>query len=240
MSARIRYLFSFILCFQLIALSHLSAKQVFVDTFNRPDGSRTEDAPGNGWTTNSAWRADGKKQVYLNDGVLEIRRLKHANHAVSFKHNFALGDCTISMRFKIGEGDRLGVNFNDTELKTAHAGHVCTVRVTTKEVSVADQMNGSMNLELRERRRAGDTSSELKQLIAKTEKKSPINLEPNAWHDLMFELDGDIVRVFVNGAFQLEHRSPGFAHPTKSNIAISVPNNLIMDDFKVWNRAGKK
>ncbi|QXD25684.1 hypothetical protein F7C95_07280 [Opitutia bacterium ISCC 51] len=227
-------------CFTLFGGDTLSAELVFTDSFDRPDGSKTEDAPGNGWTTNSAWRADGKKQVYLKGGALEIRRLEHANHAVSFKHNIALGDCTISMRFKIGEGDRLGVNFNDNELKTAHAGHVCTVRVTNKEVSVADQMNGSMNLELRKRRQAGETSPELKQLIAKTEKKSPIHLKPDTWHELMFELDGDIVRVFMNDTFQLEHRSPGFAHPTKSNIAISVPKNLVMDDFKVWNRAGKK
>ncbi len=229
-----------VICLTLSSVCSLPAKLVFTDNFDRPDGSTTEDAAGNSWTTNSAWRADGKKQVFLKNGVLEIRRLEHANHAVSFKHDFALADCTISMRFKIDEGDRLGVNFNDTELKSAHAGHVCTVRVTTKEVSVADQMTGSMNLELRKRRQNGDTSQELKQLIAKTEKKAPIELKPDVWHDLRFELDGDKVRVFVNGAFQLEHRSPGFAHPTKSNIAISVPKNLVMDDFKVWDRAGMK
>ena len=229
-----------LLCSLLVGVSSLTAELVFTDSFERPDGSSTEDAAGNGWTTNSAWRADGKKQVFLNNGVLEIRRLEHANHAVSLKHDFPLGDCTISMRFKIDHGDRLGVNFNDTELKTAHAGHVCSVRVTTKEVSVADQMTGSMNSELRKRRQAGDTSAELKRLIAKTEKKSPINLAPNTWHELMFELEDDVVRVFLNGTFQLEHQSPGFAHPTKSNIALSLPKNLIVDDFKVWDQAGKK
>ena len=230
-------LLSFIIPF---GITGLSAKHLFKDTFDRPDGSNTEDAAGNGWTTNSAWRADGKKQVFLKDGVPEIRRLENANHAVSFKHDFALGDCTVAMRFKIDHGDRLGVNFNDTALKTAHAGHVCSVRITTKEVAVADQMNGSMNLELRKRRQAKDTSTELKQLIAKTEKKLPIELEPNQWHELMFELDGEVVRVFVDGVFQLEHSSPGFAHPTKSNIALSVPKNLIVDDFQVWNQAGRK
>ncbi|MDG2169893.1 MAG: hypothetical protein P8L44_18440 [Opitutales bacterium] len=64
-----------LLCSLLVGVSSLTAELVFTDSFERPDGSSTEDAAGNGWTTNSAWRADGKKQVFLNNGVLEIRRL---------------------------------------------------------------------------------------------------------------------------------------------------------------------
>lgn len=224
----------------LLLCTSLQAELIFHDSFDRQDGSATEDAIGNGWSTNSAWRADGDKQVFLEDGVMRITRLKKANHAVSVKRDFPLGDCTVSMKFKISTGDRLGVNFNDPELKTAHAGHVCTVRITTDYVEVADQMNGSMNLVLRDQRKADPDNNAVKQAIAKTEKRNSIRLKPDSWHELRFEIRGDSTKVYINSMFVLNHESPGFAHPTKGNIALSVPAQVIVDDFRVWNQAGKK
>ena len=164
----------------LLCCLSLSADLVFYDSFDRKDGSDIEDAVGNDWSTNSAWRADGEKQVFLKDGAMRITRLEKANHAVSVKHDFPLGDCTVSIRFKISEGDRLGINFNDPDLKTAHAGHVCSIRITTDYVEVADQMNGSMNLDLRDKRKADPDNEAVKQKIAKTEKRNPIQLKPDA------------------------------------------------------------
>ena len=224
----------------LLCCLSLSADLVFYDSFDRKDGSDIEDAVGNDWYTNSAWRADGEKQVFLKDGAMRITRLEKANHAVSVKHDFTLGDCTVSIRFKISEGDRLGINFNDPDLKTAHAGHVCSIRITTDYVEVADQMNGSMNLDLRDKRKADPDNEAVKQKIAKTEKSNPIQLKPDAWHELQFEIRGDITKVYINSMFVISHQSPGFAHPTKRNIALSVPQQVIVDDFRVWNQAGKR
>ena len=80
---------SILLSFSLASNPMLTAKLLFTDTFNRADGSETEDALGNGWTTNSVWRADGDKQTFLEDGHLTITRLEKANHAVSVKHDFS-------------------------------------------------------------------------------------------------------------------------------------------------------
>ncbi|MDA0350338.1 MAG: hypothetical protein O3C43_20375 [Verrucomicrobia bacterium] len=237
---KISQLALFTLTWCLLGAIHTHAELIFNDTFDRKDGSKTSDDIGNGWSTNSAWRADGEKQAFLENGVLSIRRLENANHAVSVKHDFPLGDCSVSMKFKIGQGDQLGVNFNDPELKTSHAGHVCSVRVTTSKLSIADQMNGSMNLVLRERKQAGDTSTDLKEAIAKTEKSSDISLKPDSWHELNFDIRGDLTKIYINDKLLLEFRSSGFAHPTKANIALSVPKNVVVDDFKVWNKAGRK
>ena len=227
-----------ILCF--LGTISIHADLIFSDNFDRKDGSKTADAIGNGWGTNSAWRADGEKQIFLKNGVMSIRRLKNANHAVSVKHDFPLGDCSVSLKFKIDEGDQLGVNFNDPNLKTSHAGHVCSIRVSTSKLSIADQMNGSMNLLLRERRLAGEKSEELKEAIAKTEKSSDIHLKPNSWHELNFDISEDLTIIYLNGKLLLKFRSPGFAHPTKANIALSVPKNVVVDDFKVWDKPGRK
>jgi hypothetical protein len=224
----------------LLGTASIPAKLIFTDNFERKDGSETADDIGNGWSTNSAWRANGEKQAFLENGVLSIRRLEKANHAVSVKHDFPLGDCSVSMKFKINEGDQLGVNFNDPNLKTSHTGHVCSVRVTTSKLSIADQMNGSMNLVLRERKEAGDKSTDLKEAIAKTEKSTDISLKPDSWHELNFDIRGDLTKIYVNDKLLLEFRSPGLAHPTKANIALSVPKNVVVDDFMVWNKADRK
>lgn len=224
----------------LLFYTWLQAELVFHDSFDRQDGSSTEDAIGNGWSTNSAWRADGDKQVFLENGSMRITRLEKANHAVSVKRDFQLGDCTVSMKFKIGKGDRLGVNFNDPELKTAHAGHVCAIRVTTDYVEAADQMNGSMNLILRDQRKVDPDNQAVKQAIAKTEKRNSVRLKADSWHELNFEIRGDTTKVYINSMFVLKHTSAGFAHPTKGNIALSVPAQVIVDDFRVWNQAGEK
>jgi hypothetical protein len=222
------------------SLTGLNAKLVFEESFDRPDGSKTEDAIGNGWTTNSKSRAMGDKQAFLENGTLTVHISERANHAVSIKHDFALSDCTVVVKFKIGEKDLLKVNFNDPTLKTSHAGHVCSIAVGTTQLQVSDQMNGVMNLALRERKEKGDTGEELKKLIARTEARAKINLKPDSWHELKFYLEGDTVKVFLNDVFQLEHQSPGFGHPTKGNIAFSVPKHAVIDHFQVWDQAGKK
>lgn len=218
----------------------IQAELIFTDTFERTDGSSEKDSASNGWSTNSEGRAQGDKQVFLRDGTLVVEISPKANHAVSVKHDFALRDCSVAMKFKIGEGDRLGVNFNDPTLKTSHAGHVCSVRVTTKELSVADQMNGAMNLALKEQKEAGKNLETIKEAIAGTEAKTGIKLAPDQWHELNFDIKGDVVRVYVDSKFILEHQSPGFGHPTKANIALSIPKNVVVDDFQVWNKPGRK
>ena len=97
-----------------------------------------------------------------------------------------------------------------------------------------------MNLVLRERRQSGDKSNELKNLIGKTENSVAINLKHDSWHEMILQLKGDTVKVYLNSVFQLEHQSPGFAHPTKRNIAVSVPKDVTIDMFQVWDEAGRK
>ena len=81
---------------------------IFEDTFERNESQEKKDEPGNGWTTSSERTANGHKQVDLRDGVVYIHTHESANHAISFRHEFAFTDGTVGLRFKLeNEGDKL-------------------------------------------------------------------------------------------------------------------------------------
>ena len=58
-------------------------------------------------------RAQGEKQVWLEDGAMHIVRAKVADHGVSVTHEVAFKDATIRLRFKISKQDDLGINVAD-------------------------------------------------------------------------------------------------------------------------------
>ena len=66
------------------------------------------------------------------------------------------------MRFKIGEGDDLGVNLADMQEKSVHAGHLCVARIRLNRVEVTDLKTGRMKLENRELKLAGKLGSDQK------------------------------------------------------------------------------
>jgi hypothetical protein len=92
------------------------------DDFNRDEPAPDKESIGNGWTTNSAWRAKGHKQVDLADGAMHVAKHAEADHGVAIFHDVAFQDGAVELRFKLGEGDDLGLDFVDRDLKTVHAG----------------------------------------------------------------------------------------------------------------------
>ena len=103
---------------------------VFSDEFSRDEATPGKEDIGNGWTSNSAWRAKGHQQVDLIDGYMHVTKHAEADHGVAIFHNVEFQDGIVQLKFRLGEGDDLGVDFVDRELKTVHAGHLCIARVT--------------------------------------------------------------------------------------------------------------
>ncbi len=98
---------------------------ILEDDFNRDEAAPDKEQIGNGWTSNSAWRAKGHKQVDLADGAMHVTRHDEADHGVAIFHNVAFQDGAVELKFKLRKGDDLGLDFVDRKLKTVHAGHLC-------------------------------------------------------------------------------------------------------------------
>ncbi len=216
------------------ALVEAHGSLLFEDAFNRDEASPDKEEIGNGWTSNSAWRAKGKKQVDLADGAMKVNRAAEADHGVAIFHDVAFQDGAVQLKFKLGPGDDLGVDFVDRECKTVHAGHLCMARATLKRVSLRDSKTGVMDLKIQERRLKGDKSPELAELLKGKSADFPVELKAGDWHQLLVVVEGDVMRVTLDGKPIGQLKSEGIAHPTKRMITLAVIKSAEVDDVKVW------
>jgi hypothetical protein len=206
---------------------------LFSDDFARDEATPGKEDIGNGWTSNSAWRAKGHQQVDLKDGVMHVTKHAEADHGVAIFHNVELQDGIVELRFKLGDGDDLGVDFVDRELKSVHAGHLCMARVTNKALTIMDSKTGGMDNKIRERRQAGDKSPELAALLKTKTKSFKLDLKPTDWHTLHITVSGDTMTVKIDGQPAGNFSSEGIAHPTKRMITLAVNKSAQVDDVKV-------
>ncbi len=213
-----------------------AGKVIFEDDFNRDESTPDKEEIGNGWTTNSAWRANGKKQVDLDGGAMHVTRLPEADHGVAIFQKVEFQDAIVQLRFKLGKGDDLGLDFVDRELKTVHAGHLCIARVRLNRLQLSDSKTGVMDKKIRERRLAGDKSPELARLLKTKTASFPLDLKPGTWYELRVFVTGDIMRAMINGKIIGDFQSPGIGHPTKRMITLAVNKSAWIDDVKIWKQ----
>jgi hypothetical protein len=206
---------------------------LFEDNFDREEPTPDKEAIGNGWTANSAWRAKGHKQVDLADGAMHVTKHAEADHGVAIFHDVAFRDGAVELKFKLGAGDDLGLDFVDRELKTVHAGHLCIARVTLKGLTLTDSKTGVMDNTIRERRQKGDKSPELTALLKTKTKNFPLTLNED-WHTLLVVVEGEAMRATIDGRPVGEFKSEGIAHPTKRMITLAVNKSAHVDAVKVW------
>ena len=206
---------------------------ILEDDFDREEQDPAKEQIGNDWGTNSRSRAQGVKQVDLVDGAMKITRAKVADHGVSVTHEAAFQDCAITLRFKLGRGDDLGINLADMNEKSVHAGHICVARIRLGDLEISDLKTGRMNLERRNRRLAGEETTADKERLKATTFRTPIDLAPDQWHDLEVRVEGDRLTVLLNGKLAGQFRSEGIAHLTKSRLRLAVNKNAWVDDVKI-------
>ncbi|MCB9951043.1 MAG: DUF1080 domain-containing protein [Planctomycetaceae bacterium] len=211
----------------------LEGELILRDDFQRDEPVEGKEAIGNGWTSNSAWRAKGTQQVDLQDGVMAVTRAEHADHGVAIFHDVSFRDGSVKLKFKLRPGDDLGIDFVDRELKTVHAGHLCMARVTLKQATLMDSKTGNMNLELREKRLANALTAEDKKLLETKSKRVPLTLDAKIWHDLLVVVQRDKMTLTIDGEVVGEFQSEGIAHPTKRMITLAVNKSAWIDDVEV-------
>ncbi|MDF1659915.1 MAG: hypothetical protein P1U58_20035 [Verrucomicrobiales bacterium] len=175
----------------------------------------------------------------IEDGVLVGKTTDIKVHAGVDNIRFeGRKDMEVSVKFKFAgpTAYRFNVWFDDKELKEAHAGHVCSVAVSPKEVSIQDAKTGNMRLDIREKRQAGEQlDDETMAMLAEKMVKFPVDLEgSDDWHELLIRTKDDVVTVSLDGDELGELQSEGLAHPTKSLVSLTTnEDDVHYDDFVV-------
>lgn len=229
------------LCFSLGLTASVFADDrgtlIFEDTFDRTESQELKDEPGNEWTTSSDKTAEGNKEVDLRDGHMYIYTHPVAWHATSVRHAFEFRDGTLSLRFMFDDDDdSLTLNFADMELQSVHAGHLFKVTISKDKVDISDQKTGSMDLALRNARKAETITPEQLAMIAKKTKSFPHDLNIGVWHEVAVTLRGSTLYCAIDGKLVGTSSSEGFAHPTKRLLRLLVAKNAHVDDVRIWRK----
>jgi hypothetical protein len=213
-------------------------KLIFQDDFNRNESQETSDEPGNGWGTNSKSRAKGDKQVDLKDGAMRMYISPNANHAISVTHDATFTDGAVTLRFMLeAEKDSLGLDFADAQFKEVHAGHLFAAKVSPKQVQLIDHKTGGMRLDIHDARtEKKELTEEQKKALVGKSKNVAHDTEVGKWHDLQVTILGDTLSVAIDGKDAGSFSSPGIAHPTKRMLRLSVPQNAVVDDVKIYRK----
>ncbi|TWT51338.1 hypothetical protein Pla22_41150 [Rubripirellula amarantea] len=235
-------------CFILVSLSSVAVWSddqtsnqptrtlLFSDDFNREESDESQEELGGTWTTSSATRANGNKQVDLRDNTLHIYIHESADHAVSVRHEIDFRDGSVELRFKLENAvDVLTLNFVDLKCKTVHAGHLFNVSMATNYVAIEDLKTGVMNLAYRDASKADRAKLDLKNLIWSKRKKFPLQLDSETWHSAIINVRGDTVDVSIDGQSVGSFSAIGIAHPTKTMLRFLVPNEAVIDDLKIYS-----
>jgi len=180
-----------------------------------------------------------KSESVVRDGVLVGITPETADHPSVNTIKFApVADLEVAVSFQFHGSPSFSVMFRDLDYKGSHAGHICHVAVSPKSLSLYDGKAGIFRRDIREQRRAGrkldqETQAMLKTKIART----PLKLEPKAWHDLLIRIEGDVLSVSIDGKEAGRLKSEGIAHKTKSNMNITtVKREMHYDNFAIRTR----
>jgi len=211
---------------------------VFQDDFERAESQEERDEPENGWATNSAKRAQGDKQVDLKDGTMRIYISPRADHAVSVTHPFEFRNGSVALRFLLEDKkDSLGLNFADLNFKGVHAGHLFVVRIYSNRVEITDLKTGVMRKDIRETRKAKKAlSEEQKHALKGKSKRFEKVTATGIWHNLLVTVSEDQLSLELDGEQVGSFSSSGIAHPTKQMLRLSVPQNVVVDDVRLWKK----
>ena len=170
----------------------------------------------------------------VSEGVL-VAKQTESHHGCVIRKNIDFNEITMKIKFRFQGGQRFNFVFDDQNEKSVHAAHICRISVTPKSLKISDDKHGAMNRAIRDRKNANAlTDKDLEDLkLSQTTKK--ISLEKTQWYNLKVVIRGDIMTAFIDEKLIAQHQSPGFAHPTKTKLGMTVTGSTIeFDDFEVF------
>ena len=204
-----------------------SQNQSWTVTFN--DDYEDRDEIGKQYSTarghDDSWR--------VADGVLVGRQTKD-DHGAVIRTELNFSDVDFQFDFRFNGGKSFNFVIDDANEKSVHSGHVCRASVFQKQLIIADDKTGAMNLEVRKQRQDKGLPKEkvaaLEELLDHTRSTVKVDIKPNQWHSLRLRIRGDVMKAFLDDEQVTSLKSPGFAHPTKTKFGFTVNGQSIEFD----------
>lgn len=183
-----------------------------------------------------------KSGSVVKDGVLQgITPEKSDHSAVDVITIPGERDLEVSVKFKFvsDKAKSFNVWLDDRGYKGSHAGHICSISVNPKGVTVADAKTGTFSNDIYARKKApGGLTAEDKANMAKWTKSMPATVSLSDWHTLLVRTQNDVVEVSIDGKVAGSFQSPGVAHDSKTIVSLTTnPVDVHYDDFSIKGTA---
>jgi len=157
----------------------------------------------------------------VTNGVL-VGRQTRDDHGSVGSVKAAFKDGIIEFKFRLEGSTGFNAVCDDKAFKGTHAGHICRVAVAPKVIRLADDKEGAMRNDIFEMRRDPKRKAEGDKLLAGRSAAAPVQIEQHRWYRLSIEIVGDAMRVSLDDKPLAYLKSPGLAHPTKSDFHFTV------------------
>ena len=173
----------------------------------------------------------------VSDGVL-VATQDREDHGSVGRVYLPMKNVIMSFRFKFAGSPRFNVVFDDKNHKGSHAGHICRVAYAARQVRLGDDKEGIMRNDIFKMRRDPKRKAEAEELLKGRGATAKVNLQQDRWYVSTIEIQGDQMRVTLNGKPLAVLKSPGLTHPTKESVHFTVSGKAThFDDVKIWNAA---
>ena len=189
---------------------------VFRDYFDR-------DKVGDAWTSHA-------NSFSIRDGVLVASQLPDAGHGAVTRAQLDFRDAAIDFSFKYEGGERFNFVVDDKNCKEVHAGHICRVSFRKNGFTIQDDRTGVMNLEIRGLRDHPDHQDRIEKLLETKKRLVETEFVDGTWYHVRIVIEGEAMRVFLNGVLAGELVSEGIAHPTKTQFGFTTTGRDILFD----------
>ena len=210
----------FLSLFSLSLCGQEFPKTVFQDDFN-------------GKELNKRWLFYISESIQ-KEGNLVCMMPKGASHgSVNYFRYEPSADFELSLKFKFeGDAKYLGVIFNDKKYKGSHAGHICNVHITPKNIQLREGKTGVFDLKIRKMLKSKSLDQKTKELLRKKETNVKQSLNKGQWYKLCIRISGSEMTCEIDGKLVSKLHSGGISHKTKNFIGLSVWGQSVhIDDF---------
>ncbi len=169
----------------------------------------------------------------VRDGVLKGEQTRDDHGAVGRIHR-PMKNVVVEFRFFLDGSTGFNAVFDDQKFKGSHAGHICRVAITAKQIRLGDDKEGVMRNDIFEMRKDATRKKEADKLLLGRSFSAPVEVKQRVWHELRIEIMDDRLRVSLNGKGVGYLQSPGIGHATKSSFHFTVNGpGVFFDDVRI-------
>jgi arylsulfatase A-like enzyme len=175
----------------------------------------------------------------ITDGTLKGSQTRDDHGAVA-SVQVAMKDGVTEFRFCLAGATSINAVWDDKAYQGSHAGHICRATITPKLIRLGDDKEGGMRNDIFAMRKDPKRKAEGDKLLAGRTRTFPATIANGSWYRMRIEIAGDEMCVSLDDQFIGSLKSPGIAHPTKSNFHFTVSGkDALLDDVRIWTAAAK-